>query len=82
MAEEKLTELFYDQAGDVLYLSVGKPRPAISQELGDDVLLRVDPETHEIVGLTVFNLATRFGDLKQPKTLPVHLDFHPSSTDT
>ena len=39
---EKVTQLFYDAEGDVLYLSIGEPRPAVSQELGEDVLLRVD----------------------------------------
>jgi uncharacterized protein YuzE len=48
---ENLPELFYDADGDVLYLSIGKPQHAISQELGDDVLLRVDPETGEALAL-------------------------------
>lgn len=73
---EKVTELFYDTEGDVLYLSVGKPRRAISQELGDDVLLRVDPETGEIVGLTVLNLSGRFGAIQTPQTLPVEIALH------
>ncbi|HEC23042.1 MAG TPA: DUF2283 domain-containing protein [Chloroflexi bacterium] len=71
MAE--VTELFYDTEGDVLYLSVGKPRRAVSQEMGDDVLLRVDPDTGEIVGLTILNFSARFSSLKEPQTLPVQV---------
>ncbi|RPJ01202.1 MAG: DUF2283 domain-containing protein [Chloroflexi bacterium] len=70
----KMTQVFYDTEGDVLYLSIGEPRPAVSQELGDDVLLRVDPETGDIVGLTVLNLSSRFGSVQLPQSLPVEMD--------
>ena len=59
MDQDKVMQLAYDQHADVLYLSVGTPRPAISREMGDDVLLRVDAETGEIIGLTILNLSTR-----------------------
>lgn len=75
---EKMTRLFYDTEGDVLYLSIGEPRPALSQELGDDVLLRVDPQSGDIVGLTVLNLSSRFGSIQNPQILPVELDLHKS----
>jgi uncharacterized protein YuzE len=54
-----MMQLAYDREADVFYLSIGEPRPAISRELGDDVLLRVDPNTGEVIGLTVLNLSTR-----------------------
>jgi uncharacterized protein YuzE len=54
-----MMQIAYDREADVLYLSVGDPRPAVSREIGDDVLLRVDPESGEVVGLTVLNLSTR-----------------------
>lgn len=71
---DKVTQLFYDAEGDVLYLSIGEPRPAILQEVGDDVLLRIDPDTGEIVGLTVLNLSSRFGSAQLPQSLPVEMD--------
>jgi len=71
---EKPTQLFYDAEGDVLYLSIGEPHPSVSQELGDDMLLRVDAETGEVVGLTVFNLSSHFGSAQLPQTLPVEID--------
>ena len=55
-------------------LSIGEPRRAISREIGDDVLLRLDPDTGTIVGLTVLNLSTR-GSLE---TLPLHIDLRES----
>jgi uncharacterized protein YuzE len=70
-----MMQLMYDQEADVLYLSVGEPRPAISREVGDDVLLRVDPETGAVVGLTILNLSTRA--LREP--LPIQIDLHAAS---
>jgi uncharacterized protein YuzE len=73
---EKVTQLFYDTEGDVLYLSIGEPRPAISQEMGDDVLLRIDPESGEIVGPTILNLSAQFASVHMPQSLPVEIDLH------
>ena len=69
MDKEHMMQLAYDREADVLYLSVGDPRPAVSREIGDDVLLRVDPDSGEVVGLTILNLSTRedYGSL--PLTL-------------
>jgi len=71
MEKERMMQLAYDREADVLYLSIGEPRPAISREIGDDVLLRVDPNTGEVVGLTVLNLSTR----DTHEMLPVELKF-------
>jgi uncharacterized protein YuzE len=76
MAQTDLTQLLYDAETDVLYLSRGEPRPSISRELGDDVLLRVDVNTGEIVGLTILNLAAHFGSLSTPQSLPIKIDLH------
>jgi uncharacterized protein YuzE len=74
MEEEHLMQLAYDQEADVLYLSVGEARPAISREIGDDVILRVDAETGAVVGMTILNLSTR----KQLEKLPVEINLQPS----
>lgn len=72
MEERKLMRVGYDREADVLYLSVGSPRPAISRELGDDVLLRLDAETGQVVGLTILNLSTR----SSLDDLPLEIDLH------
>ncbi len=73
---DKVTQLFYDREADVLYLSIGEPRRAVSREIGDDVLLRVDPETNAVVGLTIMNLSSRFSEIESPQSLPVSIDLH------
>lgn len=75
MEKAGLMQIAYDREADVLYLTVGEPRPAISREVGDDVLLRVDAETGEVVGMTILNLSTR----DSLEKLPVRVDLQPSA---
>lgn len=58
----------YDEHADVLYISVGEPRPAVSEELDDGVVVRRDPDTNKVVGVTIIDFRTTF--LKEPKSLP------------
>lgn len=68
--------MFYDREGDVLDLTVGEPQEAVSRDMGDDVLLRVDPQTDNIVGLTILNFASRFSNLNHEQLLPVRMELH------
>jgi len=49
----------YDEEADVLYLSVVEPRPALGVDIGEGVVLRVDEEREEVVGLTLVGLRAR-----------------------
>jgi uncharacterized protein YuzE len=49
----------YDAEADVLYVSVGTPRPAEGVDIGEGVILRYDRAEHELVGLTVVGLRAR-----------------------
>ena len=49
----------FDEGADVLYLSVGEPRPAVAIELGDGLVLRYDEARQELAGLTVIGLRAR-----------------------
>jgi len=49
----------YDEEADVLYLSVGEPRPAVGVDIGEGVVLRLDEEREEVVGLTLLGLRAR-----------------------
>jgi len=43
--------LVFDKKGDVLDISIGRPKKTISKELGEDIIVRVDPKKKSIVGL-------------------------------
>ncbi len=49
----------YDEDADVLYISVGEPKPAIGVDVGDGLILRYDEKKHEVVGLTVIGVRDR-----------------------
>lgn len=72
MEKNDLLQIAYDHEADVLYFSVGEPRRAISRKAGDDVLLRVDPDHGEIIGLTILHLSTR----DSLANLPIRVDLH------
>ena len=61
----------YDKQCDILDLSLGEPREAISKEIEDDLFIRVDPETNEIVGISILNFEKWFKNVKDFRTLPV-----------
>ena len=62
MASPKAKELHvkYDVKGDILNCSFGKPEEAISIEIEDGVLIRVDPDDESrVVGFTILDFARR-----------------------
>jgi uncharacterized protein YuzE len=62
---------YYDEKGDILDMSIGRPRKAISREVSDDILIRVIPETKEVVGLTILNFGKRFGKKAKSHVIPL-----------
>jgi uncharacterized protein YuzE len=49
----------YDEDADVLYVSVGEPRPAEGVDIGEGVILRYDEVHREVVGMTVIGVRAR-----------------------
>jgi len=55
----------YDKEADTVYISFGKPRKAISEEVDQHVVVRRDPKTSETVGITITNFSKYFETKKQ-----------------
>ncbi|MBI3392793.1 MAG: DUF2283 domain-containing protein [Nitrospirae bacterium] len=49
----------YDEEADVLYISIGKPRPALGTDIGEGVIVRYDEAKKEVVGLTIMGFRAR-----------------------
>lgn len=49
----------YDEDADVLYISIGKPVPALGLDVGEGVIVRYREETGEVVGLTIIGVRER-----------------------
>ena len=62
MDETKLANLdiHYDPSADVLYCSFGPPQEAVGEETSDGVVVRRNPETNTLVGITVIGFLKRF----------------------
>ncbi len=54
-------DIQYDPAADVLYCSFGPPQEAIGEETDQQgVVIRRDPKTNALVGITVVDFSQRF----------------------
>jgi uncharacterized protein YuzE len=72
---EKKLKFFFDKHGDVLDISIGKPKKAISKEIENDIVVRLDPKTNKIVGFTILNFEKRFEHMNKSETLPITATF-------
>ncbi|MBI4685825.1 MAG: DUF2283 domain-containing protein [Nitrospirae bacterium] len=67
----KEIRMSYDDEGDILDISIGDPKKAVSKEVEDDFFLRVNPASGEVVGFSILNFRKWFRDAKDIKTLPI-----------
>jgi len=65
---------FFDEEGDVLDITIGQPRKAVAKELKNDIAVRCDPETGEIVGIVILNFLKRFKTKKKPEKIDLPLN--------
>lgn len=71
---DETLNLLYDGKADLLYVSWGSPREAVSHETEiPGVIARRDPDSDEVVGVTVVNFAKRWG----ANSLPISFPFRP-----
>ena len=49
----------YDDEADVLYLTIGEPKPAVGVDIGEGIVVRYDETEKQIVGLTLTGLRAR-----------------------
>lgn len=61
--KEKIS-FWFDQKNDILDISIGKPKAAVSKEVGDDVVVRLNPKTNKVMGFTILNFTKRFKKVK------------------
>lgn len=66
--------IYYDEEGDFLEISVGKPTKSIAEEVQDGVFLRKDEETGEVksIGILGFKKRANLKDIELK--LPVEIN--------
>jgi len=45
----------YDADADVLYISFGNPKNAEGVDIGEGTIIRMEPDSKEIIGITILN---------------------------
>lgn len=60
----------YDREADTVYISFGKPRKAVLEEVDPYVVVRRDPKTHETVGITITNFS-RYFEIKKKLSIEI-----------
>ncbi|MFH1234564.1 MAG: DUF2283 domain-containing protein [Candidatus Diapherotrites archaeon] len=70
--EEKM-RFWWDEKGDVLDISFGKPKESTSREIGDDIIVRFDSKKKEITGFTILNFTKRFQNNKKAEEIDLPL---------
>jgi uncharacterized protein YuzE len=45
----------YDAEADVLYISFGNPKNAEGVDIGEGTIIRIEPDSKEIIGVTILN---------------------------
>ena len=56
----------YDKEVDVLYISLGKPQKGMQYiELSTNLIIRVEPKSKEIVGITIIDFSKQFSGDRQ-----------------
>jgi len=65
--------LQYDSVHDILYIDIGKPCAAYSEEVDDGVFVRINPKNNKKVGLTVFSYKDKIKDIA--KKVPFKLNW-------
>ena len=68
--EMKGISLDYDSAHDVLYLYFEKVQEAVSREIADGVFVRLDPNTDQVVGVTILDLQKKSLEDRGIKFIP------------
>ena len=64
---------FYDEEGDVLDISIGEPKKAISQEIGNDIVVRKSKKG-KVVGFTILNFEKR-AEIERGFNIPIEARF-------
>ena len=72
---EKRLRFSFDKGADVLDISIGSPKKAISREVDDDFFVRLDPKTKKVIGFSILNFEKWFKDESDKKIVPIKAEF-------
>jgi hypothetical protein len=73
--------VYYDEEGDFLEISVGKPSKCVATELSQGVFIRKDEKSDEVRSIGILGFKNRSKGLKDIKVdVPVEINLLPTSS--
>ncbi len=72
MDKAKTLNYHYDREEDILYVTLGDSDSALCIEQGNGFLVRIDPESGEVVGFTIIDFSLR---ATERVAVPVYAQF-------
>lgn len=76
--KNKLMRVYFDQEADVFYLSSGNPsKQDSSREVEEDVVMRFNPKTGEVTGLSILNFSKRVSKKPAKYDVPFGVEIYP-----
>ena len=68
--------VYYDDEGDFLEISIGKPTKCYAEEVQPGIFLRKDEKTNEVRSIGIVSFKKRSKDMKDIKlNLPIEVNF-------
>ena len=67
MAENR--SIKYDADGDILEIFLAENRPCVSFDLDDDIIVRIDPDSDELVSFSIIGFLNHIADQEYPSHL-------------
>lgn len=65
----------YDKEADILDISIGEPKEAVSREIEDDFFVRFAPNTNKVIGFSILNFGKWFKGLDDYRLVPMSAEF-------
>jgi uncharacterized protein YuzE len=69
----KAVKYSYDPSSDELNIDLGQTREAILAEVQDEVYVKLDPKSKQVIGITILHLGARFQKRKRGRTFSLPL---------
>ena len=71
-----MLKLNYDKKNDILYLSIGDPKPSYGEEDVPGIVIRRDMASNDITGITIFDFMKRITEKTiDSMDIPIQVDF-------
>ncbi len=68
--------VYYDEEGDFLEISIGKPTKCYAEEVEPGIFLRIDEKTKEVKSVGIISFKKRAKSMKDIKMdLPIEVNF-------